>query len=375
MKIATFNIQNLFSRDKSLLNSQAGNAVINWLDEMEHLMSIQVKTVSDLDRIKDLTFLLGFEKIRNKSYAIMSRRVEELFFQAYHSSVETKANNLTNRNEWFSQQTIPVEPIATQNKARVIAEVNADVLLLQEVEDRNSLSEFNNQFLPEFNGVPYRELLVLQGNNGRGQEIGMLTKNGFQIQEIRTYSNEMDDSGKPVFDKNLVKYEITTPSKNKIFLLAVHLLEQGKDKENCDALRFRQAHRVAEIYRQLRDQGQEHVIVVGTLNAVPYCFSLAPLLQKTDLKDVSKHPDFNVAGEKEKDSGYLHKKAYRMGLNIKQRDYLLLSPEMFRRVKNSGLNRRATWPAISSQWPVYNTIKNEKQAASEHPMVWGEIEI
>jgi endonuclease/exonuclease/phosphatase family metal-dependent hydrolase len=375
MKIATFNIQNLFHRDKSLVNIQAGNAVINWLNEMDHLMRKYSKTVNDLDRIKDLSFLLGFEKISRKSYAVMRRRGGALFFRGCHSSGEIKANSLTDWNGWVALQTIPVDPVATQNKARVIAEVNADVLLLQEVEDRNSLLEFNNQFLPEFNGVPYRELLVLQGNDGRGQEMGMLTKNGFKIQEVRTYGNEIDDIGMPIFDKNLVKYEITTPSKNKICLLAVHLQEQGKDKENFDVLRFRQAHRVAEIYQQLRSQGQELVIVAGTLNAVSYCFSLSPLLQKTDLKDVSKHPSFNVAGEKEKDAGYLGMKAYRKGLNIKQRDYLLLSPEMFSRVKNSGLNRKATWSERASQWPVYSTIKNEKQAASEHPVVWGEIEI
>ena len=375
MKIATFNIQNLFHRDKSLLDSQAGNFVINWLDEMEQLMNKQTKTASDLDTIKDLTLLLGFEKISNISFAIMKRRIEAMFFRAMHCSGETEANCLTDFNGWVKLQTLPVAPTATKNKARVIAEVNADVLLLQEVEDRNSLLDFNNQFLPKFNGVPYRELLLLNGNDGKGQEIGMLTKNGFQIQEVRTYCNELDDSENPIFDKNLVKYEITTPSKNKIYLLAVHLLDQGKDKENCDALRFRQARRVAEIYRELRDQGQEYVIVAGTLNAVPYCFSLAPLLQKIDLKDISKHPSFNVAGKKEKDTGYLGMNAYRMGLNIKQRDYMLLSPEMFRRVKNSGLNRSAIWPAIASQWPVYDTIKNEKQAASEHPVVWGEIEI
>jgi len=117
------------------------------------------------------------------------------------------------------------------------------------------------------------------------------------------------------------------------------------------------------------------VVVAGTLNAVSYCFSLAPLFQKTDLKELSKHPGFNVAVEKEKDAGNFHRGAFVMGLNIKQRDYLLLSPEMFRRVKNSGLNRSAIWPAIASRWPVYDTIKNKKQAASEHPVVWGEIEI
>jgi endonuclease/exonuclease/phosphatase family metal-dependent hydrolase len=375
MKIATFNIQNLFHRDKSLVNIQAGNAVINWLNEMDHLMRKHTKTSNDLDRIKDLSFLLGFEKVSRKSYAVMRRRGGALFFRGCHSSGEIKANSLTDWNGWVALQTIPVDPVATQNKARVIAEVNADVLLLQEVEDRNSLLEFNIQLLPEFNGVPYRELLVLQGNDGRGQEMGMLTKNGFQIQEVRTYGNELDDNGKPIFDKNLVKYEITTPLQNKICLLSVHLQEPGKDKENCDALRFRQAQRVAEIYLQLRSQGQELVIVAGTLNAVSYCFSLAPLLQKTDLKDISKHPGFHVAVEKEKDAGYLCMKAYRMGLNIKQNDYLLLSPEMFSRVKNSGLNRKAVWPEKASQWPVYNTIKNEKQAASEHAVVWGEIEI
>jgi hypothetical protein len=115
--------------------------------------------------------------------------------------------------------------------------------------------------------------------------------------------------------------------------------------------------------------------VAGTLNAVSYCFSLAPLLQKTNLKDISKHPSFNYAGEKEKDAGYLHLKANKMGLNLKQKDYLLLSPGMFSRVKNSGLNRGAIWPAIASQWPVYNTIKNKKQSASEHPVVWGDVNL
>ncbi len=375
MKIATFNIQNLFHRDKSMVDSQVGNIVINWLDEMEHLMDKHTKTASDLDMIKDLSFLLGFEKISNISYAITRRRIEAMFFRAINSSGESKANSLTDLSGWVTLQTIAVKRIATLNKARVIAEVNADVLVLQEVEDRNSLFDFNNQFLPKFNGVPYRELLVLQGNDGRGQEIGMLTKNGFQIQEVRTYGNELDDNGKPIFDKNLVKYEITTPSQNKICLLAVHFQEQGRGKENSDALRFRQAQRVAEIYRQLRSQGQEHVIVAGTLNAVSYCFSLAPLLQKTDLKELSKHPGFNIAVEKEKDAGYLHLKANKMGLKIKQKDYILFSPELFSRVKNSGLNRKAVWPEKASQWLVYNTIKNKKQAASEHPVVWGEIEI
>ena len=98
MKIATFNIQSLFHRDKSLVNIQAGNAVINWLNEMDHLMRKYTKTSNDLDRIKDLSFLLGFEKVSRKSYAVMRRRGGELFFRGCHSSVEIKANSLTDWN-------------------------------------------------------------------------------------------------------------------------------------------------------------------------------------------------------------------------------------------------------------------------------------
>jgi len=96
MKIATFNIQNLFHRDKSLVNIQAGDAVINWLNEMDHLMRKYSKTARDLNRIKYISLLLGFEKISSKSYAVMRKRGGELFFRECHTSGEIKANSLAN---------------------------------------------------------------------------------------------------------------------------------------------------------------------------------------------------------------------------------------------------------------------------------------
>src|SRR5690606_37917426 len=96
-------------------------------------------------------------------------------------------------------KTIPIDPVAIQNKARVIAEVNPDILLLQEVEDRSSLSQFNNEYLPFFNAIPYRELLVLQGNDEKGQEIGLMTKNGYHINMVKTFSNEYDQNDNLLF--------------------------------------------------------------------------------------------------------------------------------------------------------------------------------
>lgn len=374
MKIATFNIQNLFHRNKDFIKDPIGRCVKNWIQELDFLIRKPGKVSGDQDRIRELSFLLGFEKSRAQPYAIMRKKGGELFFRGCSSSGENKASDITKWNGWIEVQTVPLDPLAIQNKAKVMAEVNADILLLQEVEDRNSLVEFNSKFLPDFNAVPYKDLLVLQGNDGRGQELAVLTKNGYEVQEVRTYMNELDANGNLLFDINFLQMEITTPSKNKFLLLAVHLQRPGINKENSDYLRIQQAAKVAEVYQQLRKNGHEYIVVAGTLNSVSYCFSLASILQHTDLKDVTKHPSFEVVKDKGKDAGYYSMGAYRMGVNIKQKDYLLMSPAMFQKVKGSGLNRKGVWPEKSPQWPVYRSVGNEKQAASEFPIVWGELD-
>ena len=156
MKIATFNIQNLFHRDKGLSEKTYGKCMSNWITELDDLMSGKTYAGSRIDRIQELAFLLGFEKTFQIPYAVMRRRAGFLFLKGMNYSKEMKADELTDWNGWVSIQTLPLDPIAIQNKARVIAEINPDILLLQEIEDRASLEEFNAQLLPEFACQPFR---------------------------------------------------------------------------------------------------------------------------------------------------------------------------------------------------------------------------
>lgn len=376
MKIATYNIQNLFHRHKDLKKTSSGKCALQWINEMDNLMRKQVKDPRDIDRIKELSFLLGFESIDRTTYAIMRRRGGELFFQGKPSSLEMKADHLTDWKGWTEIKTLPIEPVSVQNKARVIAEVNPDILLLQEVEDRSSLSQFNNDLLPWFNAVPYRELVVLQGNDERGLEMALLTKNGYYLRGIDTFSNEYEEDENVLFDKNLLQYQILTPSQQIIYIIVVHFQDQKSlDKELDDNKRYKQATRVADLYQQLKEKGHQNIIVAGTFNAVSYCHSLSPLLHNTDLKDISRHPTFEVAMDDGKDAGYYRMGAYKKGVNIRQQDYLLLSPTLFRLVKSSGLNRKAVWPEMRPQWSIYNTIQKAEQAASEHPVIFAELVI
>ncbi|WP_373519544.1 hypothetical protein [Pricia sp.] len=373
MKIATFNIQNLFHRDRSLLEKPYGKCVTDWVKELDELMVGNNRVSSNAERIQELAFLLGFDKTFDVPYAVMRRRAGFLFLKGMDYSKELKSGELTDWNGWIALQTAPLDPMAVKNKAKVISQVNPDIMLLQEIEDRASLEEFNAQLLPQSDGEPFQEVVVVQSSDKRGQEMGILLKNGHRIKSVRTHCFGLGDNPNP--KKEFFQYEIGTPSRQTIWLLAAQLQEETKDKEISDAFRKKEAQRIADVYHELRESGQKNIIVAGTLNAVSYCDSLSPLFRDTKMKDVTRHRLFKADFDEGRDANYFRLGAYRMGVNIKQKDYLLLSPNLFANVKDSGLNRKAVWPDKKPMWSVYPSMQYKKQAASEHPAVWAWINV
>ena len=82
---------------------------------------------------------------------------------------------------------------------------------------------------------------------------------------------------------------------------------------------------------------------------------------------------FEVDCDAGNDATYHRLGAYRKGVNIKQKDYMLVSPSLFETMEDSGLNRKAVWPENRPQWSIYKSVTNKNIAASEHPLVWGKL--
>ena len=370
MKIATFNVQNLFHRDRSLLEKPIENLTADWTMELDELMLEPSKSLSQQDRIRELSFIIGFEKSSPRPYAVLRRKAGFLFMKGLSHSNNNKACELTDWNGWIELQTVPIHPKATHHKAQVIADVNPDILLLQEIEDRASFEDFNQLILPEFDCKPYTHSFVIQGNDMNSLEMGIALRQGYNLDAVRTHNiNEaINDDG-----KNLIEYEISTPSKETIWLLNAYLKKPTKDRNQSDIIRKKQVCNIAKVYNNLIAEGKTNVIIAGTFNAPSYCHSLSPLIQDTDLKDITKHLTFEVDIDKGKDATYHRLGAYRMGVNIKQKDYMLFSPALFNKMKDSGLNRKAMWPEKHPQWSIYKSVSNRNVAASEHPLVWGNM--
>ena len=375
MKLATYNIQNIFFRHKSLKDSSRSRNFSNWLKEMDELMNKSLKTGCDQERLRELSFLVGFENIDRQGFAVMRRRGGNFFISGIRFAKEMHAAPYNNWNGWIEIENQPISFVKTENKARVVSSVNPDVLVLQEVEGIEGLRQFNKTLLPQVQCHPYEHQLLIHGNEERGQDLGLLTRGGHDIRNVRSHHTIRDAKNQPLFERNLLEYELIVPSGETVVVLSVHFTEGGADEEKSDAKREEQSKFVAARYEALLSSGSQNIIVCGTFNAVSYCYSLSPLLRDTSLKEVSRHPGFSVISDEGKDAGYFSLGAYGKGINLKQKDYLLVSPGLFKRIKSAGMNRKGVWPQRNHQWPIYPQIRSVRDAASEHPALWVDLDI
>jgi hypothetical protein len=366
MKIALFNIQNLFHRDRVFTELERSRNFLNWNKEFDDLLQNKAEKPTSMERLRELAYLLRFDKTNYNSYAILRKKEGELYFKGMETPNETKADEKTNWNGWIKIQTTPISSKAIAHKAQVIRDIDPDILILQEVEDRNSLDEFNNLILPELDCTSFDHCILVPNSEGKGREQALLLKNGHELDSIKFHI--IDTSEK--FTHELIEYRIKTKEGELFYVLSAYFYEDELNMEDAWEIRNKQAENVSKIYQNILLTGQHKVMVTGTLNAPSYCKSISPLLQESDLKDITRHLSFEVDYDEGIDESYHRMGAYRKGVNIKQKDFMLLSPELFSRMTDSGLNRRAMWPKERPQWSTYTTLKAKADAASEHPAIW-----
>ncbi len=369
MKIAVYNVENLFYRDRELIKRSLNDSIHLWLEEFEQLLSGS-KGENELRRMRELSFLLGFHKSASEPYAVMRRKAGELYLKKKTFKEEEKAGPWNNWSGWIKVNSNPISTAAVENKAKVIAEANPNILIMQEVEDRQSLLDFNEQFLPK--NQQFKEISLMCGNDNKGREIALLLKEGFTITSIRSHCNAWETNGRS-FDKDFQEYLIHGPKGEKILVLTSHLEDQQLEKSYSDDRRRLQSEKLKEIYNERRREGHTAIVVAGTFNAPSFCHSVSPLIRETDLLDVKRHQSFNVDLDLGKDAGYFSLGAYRLGVNLRQQDYMMISPELFKVIKDSGLNRKGIFPSNRGQWNCYETVHSERQQASGHPLIWIEI--
>jgi len=373
MRIASFNVENLFERAKALAEQDwdKGKPALEAYAQINTLLNKDVYTADDKKEIRKLLRALGLgKKDDGGTYAELRQNRGRLLVRkkvGKGTRIEIVANGRASWIGWVELKTEPVNRRATQHTAMVMRDIGADVLAVVEADNRISLNKFSSILLAAIEGVPYPHVMLIDGNDDRGIDVGLLTKAKYPIVRIRSHVDDIDKDG-PIFSRDCPEYTVTTPTDEHVILLVNHLKSKGhgSQKDN-NAKRERQAKRVAKIYRSLVKQGEENIVVLGDFNDHPNSAPLAPLLNNTNLRDITEHPNFT--GDKRPGT-------FQNGTATQKIDYILLSPVLFAKVKGGAIFRMGVWGGKNGTlFPHYATITAPIEAASDHAAIYADINV
>lgn len=384
MKIASFNLENLFDRAKALNHDswtgktstdetrwKDGKTILTAYAELNAVLRKRTYTAADKKRIVALLGTLGLQKRDDNAFVILRQNKGKLLARPRGKPVEIVASGAGDWVGWLDLKREAVDEVATQNTARVVQALNADILAVVEAEDRTALTRFNQQVLAgkDVGAKPYEHVMLVDGNDERGIDVGLFTKADHPIVSIHSHVDDKDNGGSRIFSRDCAQYEIATPSGESLLLLINHFKSKGfGGQAQSDARRAAQAKRVREIYESLKQNGAKHIAIVGDFNDTPGSTPLKALFDGgSDLKDVSAHANYQSDGR----IG-----TFGNGTPSNKIDYILLSAALFQRVTSAGVFRDGVWGGKNGAlFPHFPTITKASEAASDHAAIWAVLNL
>lgn len=352
-KIATFNVENLFSRPKlmNFSNNETGSDRLAQVGELQRLLA-QTSYAPDKARIEALyTELapyieLNVQRAKGSSSLFRGSQAKGYTLTAkgcgdWHGFIELKRESFTK--------------LQVDMTARVIRDLDPDVLSVIEVEDRIALDRFNAEVVKRA-GLTYA--MAVDGNDPRGIDVGLLSKHPLG----RMRSNCFDRKGSArIFSRDCLEVEIQPAGKPAVHVLINHFKSKGYgNPADSDQRRKLQAERVAAILAERYDLATDHVAVLGDLNDTPAGAPLQPLLAVPDLTDVltTLPPD--------------QRWTYKYKGQFNQIDFLLVSKPLKARLTGAGVFRKGMEAGGADRYP---DVTSWDTAASDHGAVWATFDL
>ncbi|MFH9062767.1 endonuclease/exonuclease/phosphatase family protein [Streptomyces coeruleorubidus] len=365
IRIATFNTENLFRRPK-VFRLPGDKQRREILSDYSKLISLLEKKTYD-DKTKErIAELLKKHRVhdsrKDRPFFVNETRGQGTLFKTRgsgeHVTFEIVAKGRSGWTGWVELVRDDLDWEAVHNTGRVIAEVDADILLTVEVEDRTTLRRFNEQVLGgDLKKTPYPYDMVIDGNDPRGIDVGILSRHPITSLRSHLFDPDPDRPGEYLFSRDCPEYEIQIGG-TPLWLLGNHLKSQSGDDPE---LRIAQARRVASIYQTALERSP-YVVVAGDLNDEPSSEAIRALLG-TGLRDVMSHPEYRGTPG-----------THGTGTSENQKlDYLMLPPPLWDQVQHVEVERRGIW--APSTIKSFDTVTSKWNRASDHAAVYVDLDL
>lgn len=355
-RIATFNVENLFTRAKvlNLVDNEAIGDKLVRVNELQKLIEKTAYTPADKARIMELYTEL-------KAYVeVQVDRGDKFFNQAETKVVASGSKafdgGLAFRRARFSE-------MQRKATAKVMKTVKADVQCVVEAEDRGAMDRFDREVMNNY----FKYALLIDGNDPRGIDVGVYSK--LPVGQLRTHIYDADANNRTIFSRDCPEVEVLLPNGKSLWVLVNHFKSKGYGAQGpSNERRKKQAERVREILRGY-DLSTDLVVVAGDLNDTPGSDPLKPLLNTPKLHDVLELQFGNDWDERW---------TYRYREELNQIDYLLVSEPLKERFERAGVERRGMHDvsaATGGAVQPFPEVTSPTTSASDHGAVWADFDL
>lgn len=156
-----------------------------------------------------------------------------------------------------------------QLTAKVLRDIDADVVALQEVFDLATLDRFHDAFLMPTGARPYPHRVCLPGNDGRGQDVALLSR--IPLTDIRSHAQltpaDLGMQAGPETDRPIFRRDCLMATARSLTLAVCHFKAPYPDPQTAWHVRRREALAVRHLLTQrfpLRETGRW--LILGDLN-------------------------------------------------------------------------------------------------------------
>ncbi|MGA9161041.1 MAG: endonuclease/exonuclease/phosphatase family protein [Actinomycetota bacterium] len=383
VRFASLNVENFFARPKALnlMTWEAGQDILSAYNEFNSLIQLADYTPAIKARMKQL--LTDLDVYRENDAGIAHRvrasdpewawlRANHGTFDVDHEAtgIEIVANNRSDWIGWLELATDIINETSVEILARVIDDLHADVQGVVEAESRPTLVRFNEERLLN----PFDHVMLIDGNDSRGIDVGLMTTAQFDITSMRSNVDMPDPQapGDPLFSRDCAMYQVTLPSNAMVWVLMNHFKSQ---MGGSGPKRLRQAQGVRQIIDDLMAAGDTNIVVMGDLNEGPAAqgqpaANLVPLYdQNSPLVEVYALQAFNPGSR----PGTFQTCSLRNRL-----DYIFVSQPLAGLVVGGGIERHGLWGDPETRgrpknWEIYGDIGSVHDSASDHAAIFVDI--
>jgi hypothetical protein len=180
VRIASFNVENFFQRRKAMNQATwaEGRAVLAAHAELNALLEEATYTAAAKARMVELLAMLGLTRSDSAAMAELRQFRGRLVRRPAAGGVEIIANGRGDWVGWVDPTTEPVTAAAIGNTARVVRDLNPNLLAVVEAENGVVLKHFTDAQLRVGAEPLFPHVMLIDGNDDRGIDVALLTQAG-----------------------------------------------------------------------------------------------------------------------------------------------------------------------------------------------------